>query len=318
MKIMISKRIILVLLLLLPITSLADVSRIGSWSTGLTHTVGAGNNRLLIFEVGYEHGSGDLGNASTVTYGGQPLTLITGVGVESSNSFAARAQLWYLDKVGISAASGNTFLVTWPSGTPDVIAYGAATYQDVDQINPVVNFNSATVDGSSPNPITATVNVVADGLSVAVAQCGNVGTYTWNNGWIEGVDQSPSSSANSAADNQETVSGTSTASATHTDPNRQALVALSLAPFSNQAPVVSDIPDQTIAEGANFAQINLDDYVDDIDNLDSEISWTYSGNTELTVDITARVVTITIPTTEWNGSETITFTATRPSLRFRR
>ena len=82
----------------------------------------------------------------------------------------------------------------------------------------------------------------------------------------------------------------------------------------NDAPVVADIPDQTIAEGASFATINLDDYVDDIDNADSEISWTFAGNTELTVDITARVATITVPSPTWNGAETITFTATDPGL----
>jgi hypothetical protein len=82
----------------------------------------------------------------------------------------------------------------------------------------------------------------------------------------------------------------------------------------NDAPVVSDIPDQTIDEGLSFATIALDDYVSDVDHLDSEIAWTYAGNVELTVDITARVATITIPSADWNGSETITFTATDPGL----
>src|SRR5690606_11585508 len=83
----------------------------------------------------------------------------------------------------------------------------------------------------------------------------------------------------------------------------------------NDAPVVSDISDQSIAEGSAFATINLDDYVTDIDNTDAQITWTYSGNTELTVSIDVnRVATITIPTSDWNGSETITFTATDPGL----
>jgi len=83
----------------------------------------------------------------------------------------------------------------------------------------------------------------------------------------------------------------------------------------NNAPVVANIPDQTVAEGSNFTTINLDTYVSDIDNLDNEISWTFSGNTELTVSIDVnRIATITIPSTEWNGSELITFTATDPSL----
>ena len=82
----------------------------------------------------------------------------------------------------------------------------------------------------------------------------------------------------------------------------------------NDAPAVTDIPDQTIDEGSSFATINLDDYVSDVDNTDAEMSWDYSGNIDLTVDITARVATITIPSTDWNGSELITFTATDPSL----
>ncbi|UCD17710.1 MAG: hypothetical protein JSV44_02065, partial [Candidatus Zixiibacteriota bacterium] len=90
-----------------------------------------------------------------------------------------------------------------------------------------------------------------------------------------------------------------------------------LAPISlaQVAPVVSDIPDQTIAEGAAFTAINLDDYVSDADNTDDQITWTYSGNTELTVTIDgSRVATIGIPTADWNGAETITFIATDPDL----
>ena len=31
------------------------VSRAGAWTTGLTHTVGAGGNRLLVFAFAYEN-----------------------------------------------------------------------------------------------------------------------------------------------------------------------------------------------------------------------------------------------------------------------
>jgi len=81
-------------------------------------------------------------------------------------------------------------------------------------------------------------------------------------------------------------------------------------PSENTAPVVSDIPDQTIAEGASFTTINLDDYVTDSEDPDSAISWSYSDNSELTIDITNRIATITTPNENWNGEETITFTAT--------
>jgi hypothetical protein len=81
----------------------------------------------------------------------------------------------------------------------------------------------------------------------------------------------------------------------------------------NDPPVVAGIPDQSLAFGANFATITLDNYVTDVDNSDAEMTWSYSGNTALTVSINAsRIATITKPSASWSGSETITFTATDP------
>ena len=78
---------------------------------------------------------------------------------------------------------------------------------------------------------------------------------------------------------------------------------------TNTPPIVTDIPDQTITEGDTFTTINLDDYVTDAEDPDTSITWTYTGNTDLTIDITDRVVTITY-SEGWIGAETITFTAT--------
>jgi len=58
---------------------------------------------------------------------------------------------------------------------------------------------------------------------------------------------------------------------------------------TNTAPVVSDIPSQTINEGETFATITLDNYVTDAEDPDTSISWTPSGYTDLTVTITNRV-----------------------------
>lgn len=78
----------------------------------------------------------------------------------------------------------------------------------------------------------------------------------------------------------------------------------------NDAPVVNDIPDQTIEEGESFVTIALDNYVEDVDNNDDEIVWTATGQNQLTVTIdAARVATITIPNENWNGFETVTFSA---------
>ena len=85
----------------------------------------------------------------------------------------------------------------------------------------------------------------------------------------------------------------------------------------NDAPMVSDILDRTITEGDAFTTIDLDAYVSDVDNTDAEMTWSYSGNSELTVTIDGnRVATISIPHADWYGSETITFRATDPGSLF--
>jgi hypothetical protein len=81
---------------------------------------------------------------------------------------------------------------------------------------------------------------------------------------------------------------------------------------ANAAPVVGDIPDQTLTAGEPFAAIALDDYVSDSNNADAELVWTYSGNISLTVTIVDRVATITTPSANWIGAETVVFTATDP------
>ncbi|HKK63300.1 MAG TPA: family 16 glycosylhydrolase [Bacteroidales bacterium] len=84
----------------------------------------------------------------------------------------------------------------------------------------------------------------------------------------------------------------------------------------NYAPLVSDIPNQIYYEGNEFTTIQLDDFVTDQDHPDAEITWTYSGNTDLTVSIDEnRIATISAPQ-NWTGSETITFIATDPEGEF--
>ncbi|KPA14400.1 RTX toxin, partial [Candidatus Magnetomorum sp. HK-1] len=77
----------------------------------------------------------------------------------------------------------------------------------------------------------------------------------------------------------------------------------------NDAPVISNISDQTINEGSSFTAISLDNYISDVDNADTEMTWTAKGQTELTLTISDRVATIILPNADWNGSETIIFTA---------
>ncbi|MBU1099347.1 MAG: T9SS type A sorting domain-containing protein [Bacteroidetes bacterium] len=79
------------------------------------------------------------------------------------------------------------------------------------------------------------------------------------------------------------------------------------------APVLVKIPDQTIVKGNSFTPIQLDDFVSDLDNAANELVWSYSGNTNLSIDINVnRVATVSVLNAQWIGSETITFTVTDP------
>lgn len=79
----------------------------------------------------------------------------------------------------------------------------------------------------------------------------------------------------------------------------------------NTPPEVADIPDQTVSVGEPFASIPLDDYASDEESTDAELSWTHSGNVDIsvTIDPSTHVATLTRPP-DWSGWETITFTAT--------
>ena len=109
---------------------------------------------------------------------------------------------------------------------------------------------------------------------------------------------------------QETITFTATDPTLLKDSDQAVFTVINI----NDAPIVSGIPDQEIYEGENFEPIHLDNYVSDVDNEPEEMTWSYAGNEELSVSIDpqTRIATIGIPHDQWNGSETIVFTATDP------
>ncbi|EGR3110333.1 RTX toxin [Vibrio parahaemolyticus] len=81
----------------------------------------------------------------------------------------------------------------------------------------------------------------------------------------------------------------------------------------NDTPVVeSNIADQAFAEDFTPYTIDLNTAFSDVDNVDGELTFSVSGNSNIQVAIVNGIATIT-PTADWNGSETLTFTATDPS-----
>jgi lysophospholipase L1-like esterase len=81
----------------------------------------------------------------------------------------------------------------------------------------------------------------------------------------------------------------------------------------NAAPVTNNIPDQTVAEGSAFSAILLDNYVYDMEDADQYVTWTTTqlGGSNLNVNINgSRQASITPKDVNWNGSQTVIFTAT--------
>lgn len=77
----------------------------------------------------------------------------------------------------------------------------------------------------------------------------------------------------------------------------------------NHVPMITQIPGQTVNPGKSFANINLNNYASDQDN--DPLTWSYSGNTNIAVNIANNIATLTYPN-NWTGSESITFTVTDP------
>nr|WP_282149498.1 tandem-95 repeat protein [Vibrio diabolicus] len=92
----------------------------------------------------------------------------------------------------------------------------------------------------------------------------------------------------------------------------QATVNVTVNAVNDTPEVESNIADQTLAEDFTPYSINLNTAFSDVDNVDGELSFSVSGNSNIQVAIVNGIATFT-PTADWNGSEALTFTATDPS-----
>ncbi len=82
------------------------------------------------------------------------------------------------------------------------------------------------------------------------------------------------------------------------------------------APVITEIPDQIRRDPEPFAAINLDAFVSDRDNADSELAWSFTGNSRISVAIDANRVAVVSYHPGTRAREAVTFTATDPGGLF--
>jgi hypothetical protein len=194
----------------------SNIEILGSWATGTSHAKESGYNRALIFIA---HGEMDgTMNLTGVTYGGQPMTKV--VERDYRATIDAYVVAYILDEDGIAAATNSTFVPTW-SATPAEIKYASVFLANVNQS--ALTGASATAGGTSSTISTSALATSNGDMVIDAATCGNTGTYTMNNGFTLGVNQSSASSTGGTG--YKSATGASeTPSVTHTNVNRQALI----------------------------------------------------------------------------------------------
>ena len=119
-----------------------------SWS----HTVGTGNNRILIVGVSLADTSTNF--VTGITYGGTALTRI-GTGSRISGGYYYYTEMWYL----LSPAGGTNTITVNVSNTASITA-GATSFTGVNLSSPLGTFVSA--NGSSRNPSVSATTVAGD------------------------------------------------------------------------------------------------------------------------------------------------------------
>jgi hypothetical protein len=183
------------------------------------------------------------------------------------------------------------------SGLPDMaLALGEFTTLDLDSYasddedsHSDLTFTIIYTPAVSPAPLTLTINSVTHVL-----------TITESNGAWTGT-QAVTIEVEDTDGNTDEDSFTVTITDGGTSPT---------------GPNVAGIPDITFAEDTSDNSIDLDNYVTDPDNTDAEMTWTFSGNTNVIVNIDSNNVVTFTATPNWNGAEAITFRATDPDSNF--
>ena len=201
-----------------PSVDTEPVQPVGSWLSGLNHTVEPGAKRVLVFTAHVEDNDG-VPNLAGVTYGGQAMTKI----IEQSVGSSTRAYVvaYILEEDGIAAASNGKFVPAWTE-KPDKVAYSSMFFINVNQATPIGMSDSNTTTSLSTLPTGPLAT--ADGDLVFVAgTCGNSGNYSVNNDFIEGLELTISSS-DAVAGYKQAAGADEIPSITHSNLNRQVVV----------------------------------------------------------------------------------------------
>jgi len=126
-----------------------------------------------------------------VTYGGQ--TMLKAVDAPSpSPGNTVYLPTWCLNDAGITAAASDSFSRTWGGApTSDERIYGTAFFENVHQINPIGDTDTAGEEPGNTVIATGALSTNAGDMVLAAAHDGTGGAliHGWLNGFAEAYEQ---------------------------------------------------------------------------------------------------------------------------------
>lgn len=149
-----------------------------SISTAYSIPAGSGNSRILVVAISSTTTAASARTISSITYGGQAMTLVNG---DMGSSTREHTAIYYLKESGIQGAGTSTTLsITITGGTTALNSVFASTYDFVDQTTVLTNsqvYNSGTGTATTASFGTA-LTVNANDLALKVFSSVRIGSTT--------------------------------------------------------------------------------------------------------------------------------------------
>ncbi len=218
-------------------------------SMSFAHTVGTGNQRLLVVGLTIRNG---LNLGTSVSYGGAGLTLLRAT---RNHDNAVRAEMWYLK----NPASGTANVTVTMLGIAKV-AVGAVSFSGVDQTTPfgAVSADSSTNTGTT-NPTTTVASATGNTVIDVAALEGDAGTITAGSGQTQRWTNATGSAGSDIRGTGSTEPGAAsvTMSETKTNTAKWAIIAASIRPHPTPSLSIlkfADLPTPTPGDVVTFSE----------------------------------------------------------------
>ncbi|MFT6070567.1 MAG: hypothetical protein ACJAYQ_002921, partial [Bacteriovoracaceae bacterium] len=153
-----------------------EVSVVGNFQTGTTHTPTTGSNRYLFFFASFDIDNDAGADMTAVTYGGQAMTQATEVDINGNCcGWDTRVEIWMLDEAGIAAAEalpGTTFVPTYDFPGRVRPNYSSLMLEGVSQVSAIYSTASGLANNGN-SFTTSSLNELKKGITLMAAGHGN-------------------------------------------------------------------------------------------------------------------------------------------------